>query len=78
MFAIIASMKYGGEAVLIDTARTLPAAQRKWHKHFPVEAPNPYKCIGILTPSGLVNYYGKRIAPGVMGYIHVTMGVAYL
>lgn len=76
MYALVAARDYGGEAELLATARTLPAMQRKWKKILD-GVPHSYACIGILTPQGLVNYYGAKIDHGQLGWVAVKMGVEH-
>lgn len=77
MYALIACLEDGGEPVLLATARTLKAAQRKFDKATPMTAKPGYRFVGFLTPDGLVNYYGERIRPTSIGYITVKMGLDY-
>jgi len=74
MFVLVAAREYGDEPVLLATARTLPAIQRKWRKILDGVS-HPYSCVGILTPDGLVNYYGTKIDHGQLGWITVKMGL---
>ena len=75
MFALIIATYNSDEPVLLATARTLKAAQRRWHEHVPGNS--AIKLAGFLTPSGLVNYYGKPLKPaiGVTG-VKVKMEVS--
>ena len=73
MFAIVAQRHNSGEdegMVLLATARTLKAIQRKWQVVMGQEAdqawrrrPARYEYVGILTPEGLVNFRGAPIGP---------------
>ena len=72
MYALVSSEKDGGKARLLATTRTMWAMRRKWNK---IVSSNqvPYKCIGILTPNGLVNYHGEPI--GFHGTLTIRMGL---
>jgi len=79
MYALIAAREYGGEAELLATARTLLAMQRKWRKMLDdAQYPHPYACIGILTPTGLVNYFGDKLSDSqFIRRVYVKMGAEY-
>ena len=79
MYALIACLEDGGEPVLLATARTLKAAQRKFDKALAGDPPGQprYRFIGFLTPDGLVNYHGNRISKTSIGYVTVKMGLDY-
>ncbi len=76
MFALIAAREYGGSAELLATARTLPAMQRKWRKILD-GVDHPYSCVGILTPDGMVNFYGSEIEANILGWISIKMDVSH-
>lgn len=76
MFALIAAREYGGEAELLATARTLPAIQRKWRTILD-GVHHPYSCVGLLTPNGMVNYYGAKIEASTLGWITVKIGLEH-
>jgi hypothetical protein len=77
MYALIICAEDGGEPELVATARTLSAIQRKWKKLENPDALESYRFIGILTESGLMNYYGDRIRPTSIGYVTLKMGLEY-
>ena len=75
MYALIAALDEGGEPVLLATARTLPAIQRK----FDVTLTTNHLWFGvvILTPAGVVNYHGDKIPSSSIGRVSVKMGLDY-
>ena len=76
MYALVACLKDGDEPTLIATARTLSAMQKKWTKAQAPSMPR-YHFMGILTGSGLVNFWGKEIQPSTLGYVTLKMGLDY-
>lgn len=87
MFAVVAQRHNQDSRegmVLLATARTLKAAQKKWQTIQGGEASKIQrrKCplfeyIAILTPDGLVNFHGDKFAPGTVGYAVARMGIEY-
>jgi hypothetical protein len=67
------------EPRVVSTHRSLPAAQKAWRKFTKRPAwdkgdSSPYDMLGILGPTGLLNYFGERLK-GVEGArIEVRMG----
>lgn len=60
MYALIVAIKDEDQARLLATARSLPAIQGKWKRLINQSCHN-YRFVGILTGSGLMNYYGMPI-----------------
>lgn len=77
MYALVATSQYGYKAELLATARSLRAIQKKWQEIIE-STPAKYKCVGILTEFGLVNYHGEPILPSDNGSIALRMVVDYL
>ena len=75
MYALIAAREEGGEPVLLATARTLPAIQRK----FDVALNTKRSWFGmlLLTPKGVVNYHGNKVPMSSIGRVSVKMGLDY-
>jgi hypothetical protein len=79
MFAVVAQRHNQDSRegmILLATARTLKAAQKKWMVINGQEAdqiwrrrPPRYQYIAMLTPYGLVNFYGDKIAPSKVGCV---------
>lgn len=84
MYALIGCTKDGGEPVLLNTAHTLKAAQRKmdiilgmmWMTTWKQPSTAPcYKFLGFLTEVGLVNYDGERISKSTLGSVTLKMEI---
>lgn len=78
MFALIAH-NAEGRTVLLGTARTRRAIQKKWDAAF--NRTHTYRFMGVLTPAGLTNYAGAMLGPrdrgGEIGRVQVKMYVDY-
>ncbi len=85
MFAVVAQRhkpRASEGMILLATARTLKAAQKKWRIVEAGEAdqiwrrrPPRFNYIGILTPDGLVNFHGEKIKPSPVGHVVARMDI---